>query len=135
VAARRAEESSEAHFDRVVGKGRGTSGEPALGASGEPTLGKLSYPDIECVRTREQLQDLAKRLGVRPDWHEPDEQDLEAKIFGKGFDNAMGSGYGVTKALPDDHEGEMNVVLLKDGEPCAAINLAYLFAWACGTAE
>jgi len=99
------------------------------------TPSQVAYPDIECVRSREQLQQLAKRLKVRPDWHEPDEQELEAKIVGKGFDNAMGSGYGVTEALPEDQEGEMNVVLFQDGEPCAAINLAWLLAWACGTAE
>jgi len=127
VATRRAEDSSEDHFDRVVGRRRGTSG--------EPTLGKTAYPDIECIRSKEQLQELAKRLGVRSDWHEPDEQGLEAVIFGKGLDNAMGSGYGVTKALEPDQDGEMNVVLLKDGEPCAAINLAWLLAWACGSAQ
>jgi len=38
----------------------------------------------------------------------------------------------VTEALPEDQEGEMNVVLFQDGEPCAAINLAWLLG--CGHA-
>lgn len=44
--------------------------------------------DITRIHTQQQLLDLARDLRVRPDWHEPDEQGLDAVVFGGNFDNA-----------------------------------------------
>ncbi len=65
-------------------------------------------------------------LQVRDSWHEPDEQDVKAKVTGKTFDNA---------GFPDKIDSvrpELNVVLYKGKEPVARINLATLFAYATG---
>lgn len=32
---------------------------------------------MKLIQTRDELRDLAKDLGVRPDWHEPDEQEAQ----------------------------------------------------------
>lgn len=95
---------------------------------------------MKLIHTRAELVELAKELGVRKDWHEPDEQDVTAELRGTPtyFDNAMGVGewfghaYGEPKA-------ELYVVLRRynstmdgPGEEIAAVNLATLFAWATG---
>lgn len=90
------------------------------------------------IKTRAELVQLAKDLGVRPDWHEPDEQDVTAEIYGNAynFDNAMGPGefYG-----QHNERAELHVVLRHyndtmdgPGEKIAVVNLATLFAWATG---
>jgi hypothetical protein len=92
---------------------------------------------MKLITTRQALTELARQLRVRDDWHEPDEQDLTARVEGVSFDNA---GFWPT------HEAgaarvEMHVILSKvtayddEGEPVtsedvAAINLATLLAWA-----
>ena len=40
------------------------------------------------IRTKKELIALAKTLGVRDDWHEPDEAGVTAKVTGGKFDNA-----------------------------------------------
>lgn len=88
-----------------------------------------------------QLKDVAAVLGVRPDWHEPDEQEVTAEVFGNSFDNCGTWPYDPT--LPGDlcrgnlaSEGlEMYVNLYKDELLIAQVNLATLFAMACGTYE
>lgn len=103
------------------------------------------------IRTLKQLRALAKYLGVRDDWHEPDEQAVTAMVFGSSFDNAghwglehLGRAYARNRThLHDDGEGwglqvmpdscEMFVVLYKDGMAVAEVDLATLFAFACGT--
>jgi hypothetical protein len=85
------------------------------------------------INTRADLIDLARELGVRSDWHEPDEQDLTATTHGVSFDNAGFWGRPYISSDDDKHEyTEQYVVLHKDGEPVAAVNLATLFAWATG---
>lgn len=69
------------------------------------------------------LKEVAKELGVRHDWHEPDEQGVEAEVTGCQFDNACADGGGI----------ELMVVFTKDGKPVAQVNLATLCAFACGT--
>ncbi len=87
------------------------------------------------VRSRADLLDLARELGVRPDWHEPDNEDVEAIVFGDTFDNA---GFWGRRFRLEKKQGflsadeEMNVLLVKNGEPVAEVNLATLFSWACG---
>jgi hypothetical protein len=81
------------------------------------------------IRTRDELVRLARGLKVRPDWHEPDEQGVTAQVSGASFDNAGFWGAGATIA---PEALEMWVTLYKDGRPVAEVNLATLFAWACG---
>lgn len=80
------------------------------------------------INTRSELVALAGELGVRPDWHEPDEQEVTVTVKGESFDNA---GF-----WPEDgriRSGiEKHVIIEKDGKAVAAVNLATLFAWATG---
>ena len=76
------------------------------------------------ITERDELRKLARDLKVRADWHEPDEQDLDADVRGQGFDNA-----GFWPA-PDKTYEELHVVLFHGGKAIAAINLATLLAWA-----
>lgn len=89
------------------------------------------------ITTRAQLVELARQLGLRPDWHEPDEQGVTARVEGNNFDNAMSPGewyapghaelHAIISAYdPDDDEDTT------EPKEVAVINLATLFAWACG---
>lgn len=81
------------------------------------------------IRTQAELRRTAEILGVRPDWHEPDEQGVTVQVLGTQFDNA---GFWGMEFL-DEHaadRAELFVVLIKDGRPVAEVNLATLFAWA-----
>jgi hypothetical protein len=82
---------------------------------------------IPKITTREELQNFAAVHGLRPDWHEPDEQGVTAWTYGAVLDNAMGAGW-----VPDDSsiDGEINVILIVNGVKEAVINLAELLAWA-----
>lgn len=83
------------------------------------------------IRARGELVELANELGVRPDWHEPDEQNVTATTHGVRFDNA--GFWGETHRTSDGHNfTERYVKLYKDGQPVAVVNLATLFAWATG---
>ena len=104
-------------------------------ACGEPA------PEIVRIVSRTELQEVAAQLGVRPDWHEPDEQEVTAHVFGHSFDNA---GFWPADPLrqpysratdPDSESLEMYVELRKAGLPVGQINLATLFAMACGMFE
>lgn len=85
------------------------------------------------INERRQLVALAKRLGVRRDWHEPDEQEVTAKFHGDDFDNAgfWGTYKGGLHTFGEGRQ-EMWIELFKDGEPVAEINLATLLAIAAG---
>lgn len=89
-----------------------------------------------------QLQEVAATLGVRPDWHEPDEQEVTAKVYGQSFDNAgtwpmdlSRAGERFAATAPDSEALEMYVELYRDGLPIAQVNLATLFAMACHTRD
>ena len=83
------------------------------------------------IMTKAQLVELAGELGVRPDWHEPDEQEVTATTHGRTFDNA--GFWGETRRASDGRDfTERYVKLYQDGKPVAAVNLATLFAWATG---
>jgi hypothetical protein len=95
------------------------------------------------IRTKAELKALAKELKVRKSWHEPDEQGVEARVFGECFDNA---GFYGTRTLARHFKDndifnetirdlEMWVTLYQDGAAVAEINLAILFAFACDTYE
>ena len=89
------------------------------------------------------LAAFAAEVGMRPDWHEPDERDITARVEGVSFDN---SGF-----WPAERPGaagspglELHLIFsrteIRDGvavpvEDIAAVNLATLCAWACDAVE
>jgi len=88
---------------------------------------------MQIIVSRAELVALAAELGVRRDWHEPDEQGLTVKVEGRSFDNAgfwptaEATAYGMPASSVEKH-----VIIRKDGQDVAAVNLATLFAWATG---
>ncbi len=88
------------------------------------------------IRNRGELMALAAELGVRQDWHEPDNQGVTAEVRGKTFDNAgfWGAEHEAQwmERYGDPAGIEKWVILVRDGEPVAEVNLAELFAWATG---
>ncbi len=84
------------------------------------------------INTRQELVELAQELQVRIDWHEPDEQEVTAVVRGKIFDNA---GFWPKDILGEDCPMEKHVVIKKGNKAIATVNLATLFAWACGLEE
>lgn len=83
------------------------------------------------ITTRTDLVELARTLGVRKDWHEPDEQDVNAQVWGSSFDNAGFWPLGEHTMHPESLE--QHVILWQDGnDEEYAVNLATLFAWATG---
>lgn len=80
------------------------------------------------INTKRELAELANTLQVRMDWHEPDEQGVNARVSGTHLDNAMG---------PDPYRnvGELTVILYQrdsDGweHEVGYVNLANVLAWA-----
>lgn len=93
-------------------------------------------PEIVRIHDLNQLKEIAETLGVRPDWHEPDEQEVTAHVGGHCFDNAgFWPESTCSQDLRDAKATEMYVELRKEGLPIAIINLATLFAMACRTYE
>ncbi len=102
------------------------------------------------ITRREDLIAFQCEHGVRRDWHEPDEQDIDAwPAVGLNFDNAccdptdFDVGYArrqddggiydtVYRVLPIKPGAEHGVVLFHEGEPVAFVNLACLLAFATG---
>ena len=90
------------------------------------------------IRTQEELADLADELGLRMDWHEPDEQEISVRFeegYGdRGFDNAMGTSIVPEEVDPwqfdADRRWEHCIVIQKAGEDIAVVNLAQVFHWA-----
>lgn len=69
--------------------------------------------------TRQDLLKFTNASGPRLDWHEPDEQDIEAEVTGDHLDNAMG----------DDPDSSEYVVTLVNGSGDKIyVNLATLLA-------
>lgn len=86
---------------------------------------------IKRITRRAELLALAKELGVNADWHEPDNQDVEAAVLGSNFDNCGTWGPGCDVPESASYR-ELSVMLYQDGTPVAEVNLATLFAWATG---
>ena len=85
----------------------------------------MSVPD-SLKESYEKLRDFAARHNLREDWHEPDEQSVEASVTGYCLDNAMGD---------DPNESDELVVTLSVSEEGketkkVCINLATLLALA-----
>ena len=83
---------------------------------------------ITRVLTQDQLRAVARQLGVRPDWHEPEEQQVTARVLGSDLDNA--GFWGSEFALRQPCRRELWVQLSQGGKPVAEVNLATLLAWA-----
>lgn len=87
---------------------------------------------LEAIQDAQALADFATAHGLRPDWHEPDERGIGARIVGTHLDNAMGS----TTRHETEPWSEFNVILTKEdpatSEPrdVAVVNLATLLSWA-----
>lgn len=78
------------------------------------------------IQDAQALADFAEEHALREDWHEPDEQNIGARIIGTHLDNAMGS----TTGFEHVEHGEFNVILTVDGEDTAVVNLATLLSFA-----
>ncbi len=70
------------------------------------------------------LKKFAAEFKVRPDWHEPDNQNVTAVVTGKSLDNAMGEDQ---EGLPPYYQ-ELVVHLFVDDSFKLSINLATLLA-------
>ena len=73
------------------------------------------------LMTKKILKRFAKLYQLRDDWHEPDEQNVTARVTGDHLDNAFGTGDDVT---------ELQVILCVDGQEVIRVNLATLLATA-----
>jgi hypothetical protein len=100
---------------------------------------------VRRITTRSEFVNFSRDMGVRPDWHEPDEQELTARVEGRplDFDNA-----GFWPASESYHAGEfdqhteLHVIFSRKetdeqgaarrGPDLACVNLATLCAWATG---
>jgi len=97
---------------------------------------------VKRITTRAGLRELARELEVRPDWHEPSEQNLTAEVHGTSFDNAMPAGEWYGAGADGVPRAELHVILYRVPSfadpygsyetPLAVVNLATLFAWATG---
>lgn len=82
------------------------------------------------ITSRDGLRAFAAAAFLRPNWHEPDERGIGARIVGTHLDNAMGARL--------DPDGEFNVVLTREHtrendevpRDIAVVNLATLLSWA-----
>lgn len=89
------------------------------------------------IRDPYDLKTFQSQYGMRDNWHEPDEQNIGARIIGTHLDNAMGS---TIRYESTDWGGEFNVVLTRDvfdyetnqveRTDLAVVNLATLLSWA-----
>jgi hypothetical protein len=86
---------------------------------------------MERITSRARFIALAGELGVRMDWHEPDEQEVTAEVRGVSFDNAGTWPQKDDGGIPENIV-EMHVIIRQDGKDVAAVNLTTLCAWASG---
>lgn len=90
------------------------------------------------IDNHEDLRAFAANNRLRPDWHEPDEVGINARIVGDHLDNAFGSKVEPICTRSDGSEmAEFNVVLVRETlgvdneevkEDIAVVNLATLLA-------
>lgn len=79
------------------------------------------------------LEDFRTRHRMRLDWHEPDEQEVRAKVIGTDFDNAMGNSV-EPLALQDGYQEMVVEIVAGDGTNASdpdnkiRVNLATLCA-------
>lgn len=80
------------------------------------------------ITERNYFVQLAKLLDVRPDWHEPDEQEVTARVSGTKFDNA--GFWPHPESYNPPVSVEQHVIFSQCGIDVAVVNLASLCAWA-----
>lgn len=96
-----------------------------------PSLGEDEENGIDL--TGDLISDFARSHGLRPDWHEPDEQGVGARVIGTHLDNAHGDMAGRMVSKDGVDFSEFNVVLTVENdegvpEDAAVVNLASLLA-------
>lgn len=84
---------------------------------------------LKRIQSRDDLLKLSDELGVRFDWHEPDEVGVTAQVGGKDFDNA---GFWHNDEAARKGYEELYVRLYRKDDLVAVVNLATLFAFATG---
>jgi hypothetical protein len=95
--------------------------------------GMRTTRSVKRIDSRQELAELARWLRLRPDWHDPDEQEVDAVVLGRSFDNA---GFWGEDNVDSQYTGvgkdseEMYVIIRKDRTPVAEVNLATLLSWA-----
>ncbi|MFD6636740.1 hypothetical protein ACFWDN_13060 [Micromonospora chalcea] len=82
-------------------------------------------PKPRRITTQDELAKLADELGVRLDWHEPDEKGVTARLEGYNLDNA-----GSWPKEDGRPAVEMCVIIKKGEDEVAAVNIATLLGWA-----
>jgi hypothetical protein len=89
------------------------------------------------LNDRSELTALADGLKLRPDWHEPDNREVNAVLHPGDFDNAgfWGTDEAGEPVTYGEGQCEAWVELEHDGLPVAQVNLATLFAWAAEKRE
>lgn len=97
---------------------------------------------MERIDTRARLVGWARERGLRLNWHEPDEQDITARVEGTplDFDNAGFWPFGPL-SYDGERRAELHVIFSEQfvengvavrGRDLACVNLATLCAWATG---
>lgn len=71
---------------------------------------------------KQKLIEFAQKTGVHPDWHEPDEKNVSAKVVGVHLNNAFG------ELVSNEFLKQEFVVVLSNGDEHFSINLATLLA-------
>lgn len=87
------------------------------------------------ITTLAELLALKRELGVRDDWHEPDEQGVTVEVHGSSFDNA-GTWPWYDDSGHKHRSCEVYVEVRREVDnverAVATVNLATLFSWATG---
>ncbi len=86
--------------------------------------------DMRRIDNARELRELADELGVRRDWHEPDEQLVTARVAGVDLDNA--GFWPPSEVGIHGYTGELCVIISQDSTDVAAGSLASLLAMASG---
>ena len=73
---------------------------------------------------KKDFLELKKSLGVRDDWYGSDEQGVTVNMIMCGGIHSFDNTY--------CDEREHHIIIFKNGEPVASVNLALLCAWASG---
>ena len=96
------------------------TGDDTYAADALRQIADASTVEVPTILTRDRFQQFAQAIKVRDNWHEPDEQDVDAVPTPGpwGFDNACGDAT------------EHSVVFYVHGKPTARVSLATLCAWA-----
>jgi hypothetical protein len=98
---------------------------------------------MERINRRARFVQWARERGLRQDWHEPDEQDITARVEGTplDFDNAGSWPYSDDFTHAGEAHAKLHVIFSEKGaengkavrgRDLACVNLATLCAWATG---